>query len=153
MNGVVHPTGWEDLIQIATPSILPKLAKKEIVMSILKPGTKSNCPTENIRRLALCALAHLRSRGILTQCSICGAQMEGTEGTVSTPGGLIIITMCDDCANAPEKRLRIINDQWAAELTPLATFIHIPAAPSERADVIRWLEVLAGKSLAQVMDN
>ena len=39
MNGVAHLTGWGDLIQIATPDILSKLANQENIMSYLKPGT------------------------------------------------------------------------------------------------------------------
>ena len=120
-------------------------------MSLLKQATKSDYSTEDIRRLALCALAPLRSRGMLTECSICGERMKGTEGTLTAPIDLIIIAICDHCARAPEKRLRIISPQWAAELTAPAMFINILA--SEREEVIRWLEVLAGKSLAQVMDN
>lgn len=51
MNGVAHLAGWGDLIQIATPDILSKLAKQENTMEALKPGTLcvivGGCP-ENI---------------------------------------------------------------------------------------------------------
>ena len=50
-NGMAHLMGWGDLIQIATPDILSKLAKQENVMELLKPGTLcvivGGCP-ENI---------------------------------------------------------------------------------------------------------
>lgn len=53
--------GWGDLIQIATPGILSKLAKQENIMSVLKVGTLcvivAGCP-ENIG-LVVEVLEHL----------------------------------------------------------------------------------------------
>ena len=107
---------------------------------------------KHIIRLIARAIFQLHEQGLLTRCCVCGHRhLPGGSGVVDEIGEMIIVAVCSDCPT----RGSIFEDarateRWLKDLTPPADYIRVL---EDREAFVSWLEGLAGKSLAQVMDN
>lgn len=106
---------------------------------------------KHIIRLVARAIAALRTRGILTQCCVCGhTHVDGGSGVVDEMSEMIIVAVCNGCPTRNPFATTEETAQWLLGLNPPADYIQIP---KDRDAFVAWLEDLSGKTLAQVMDN